>query len=277
MQADMYFNLAVSKRINIYANPAFGLFSRYEIFGVAKVLPLSGYVKVGRFYPSYGLRHDDHTAFVREITPFRNYQGQDAGVEVGISPGPINIIGAVMNGGSGDRAATSPTAYLGNAWGQVKLGPFNMLLGLSAYDNTISPRNKIRLMSAYGIVSFRDNLTLIIDAEQVEGNSTDLKVNSERRTGFLVNPFNTSGANQKQRAIYVEADYVLMSGVDVKLAYDFFDPSTEFKTGVAQRYSVGFELFPVSGLELRPMLRMIDDTIIELKTNEFHLLFHYYL
>ncbi|HWP82154.1 MAG TPA: hypothetical protein VNN76_05830 [Bacteroidota bacterium] len=277
MQADMYFNLAVSKKINIYANPAFGLFSRYEIFAVAKVLPLNGYVKVGRFYPPYGLRHDDHTTFVREITPFRNYQGQDAGVEAGISPGPITIVGAVMNGGGGDRAGSNPTAYLANAWGQVKLGPVNSLLGVSAYDNAVSSTNKIRLLTAYGIFSFRENLTLIVDAQQVEGNSTDLKVNSERRTGFLVNPFNTSGATQKQRALYIEADYLLTSGVDLKLAYDFFDPSTEFTTGIAQRYGIGFELFPISGIELRPMFRMIDDTIIHLKANEFHLLFHYYL
>ena len=276
MQADVYFNLAVSKKISLYANPAFGLFSRYEIFGIAKVLPANGYVKLGRFYPSYGLRLDDHTSFVREITPFRNHQGQDAGVEVGVSPGPVNVVVAMMNGSVADRASKNPNAYLSNVWGQFSLGPLNALVGASTYDNNTSG-NQVHLIGGYAVLSFRENLTLMIDVEQLRGNWSELKLNSERRTGAIVNAFNTSRQNLKQRAVYIEADYMLMPGIDLKLAYDFFDPNTQYKTGIATRYGIGVELFPVSGLEVRPMFRMLDDTIIGLKSNEIHVLLHYYL
>lgn len=276
MQADVFFNFAISKKINLYANPAFGLFSRYEIFGIAKVLPASGYVKIGRFYPSYGLRVDDHTSFVREITPFRNHQGQDAGIEIGVSPGAFNVVVALMNGSGSDRTSTRPLAYLSNAWTQFSLGVVNMLVGASTYDNNTSG-NQIHLLGGYAVVSYDENLTILVDYEQMKGNAAELKVNSERRTSPLVNPFNTSRQNLQQRALYVEADYMLTPGVDLKLAYDFFDPDTRYKTGRAVRYGVGVELFPVSGVEVRPMLRMIDDSIINLKTRELHVLFHYYL
>jgi len=76
MQADAYFNLAISKKIDLFVNPAFGPFNRYEVFGIAKVLPWNGYVKLGRFTPPYGLRFDDHTSFVRQATAFRYNSGQ---------------------------------------------------------------------------------------------------------------------------------------------------------------------------------------------------------
>ena len=102
MQMDVYFNLAISKKINLYVNPAFGPYGRLEMFGIAKVLPLNGYLKLGRFAPSHGLRYDDHTSFIRQATPFRNYGGQQTGMELGLNPGPISMMGAVTNGMRGD-------------------------------------------------------------------------------------------------------------------------------------------------------------------------------
>ena len=92
MQMDLYFNLAVSKKISLYVNPAFGPYNRLEVFGLAKVLPAGGYLKLGRFTPPYGLRLDDHTSFVRQATPFRDNMGQQSGIEVGLNPGPVSIM-----------------------------------------------------------------------------------------------------------------------------------------------------------------------------------------
>jgi hypothetical protein len=276
MQADVFFNFAISRKVSLYANPAFGLFSRYEIFAIAKVLPMSGFVKLGRFYPSYGLRVDDHTSFVREITPFHNHQGQDAGLELGLSPGPLNVIVALMNGSGSDRASDRPSAYLSNAWAQFSVGPLDALVGASTYDNN-TKGDQVHLLGAYAVLSYGENFTVMVDYEQLKGNWNQLKVNSERRTSPVVNPFNTTGQNLKQRALYLEASYLLLTGIDIKLAYDFFDPDTRYATGRAARYGVGAELFPLSGVEVRPMLRLIDDSIIKLKSREFQVLFHYYL
>ncbi|HTY35627.1 MAG TPA: hypothetical protein VMH23_00860, partial [Bacteroidota bacterium] len=102
MQMDLYLNFAVSKNISLYLNPAFGLYNRLEAFGIARVLPLNGYLKLGRFAPPYGLRFDDHTSFIRQSTPFRNNMGQQTGLEVGFRTGPFVATGALTNGLRGD-------------------------------------------------------------------------------------------------------------------------------------------------------------------------------
>ncbi len=74
---------------------------------------------------------------------------------------------------------------------------------------------------------------------------------------------------------YVEADYPIVTGVDLKVAYDFYDPDIDHKTGAASRYSFGVEFFPLPGVELRPIYRAVDGDVIGIK-NEFDMLLHLY-
>jgi len=268
MQMDVYFNLKVSKKINVYVNPAFGPYPRYEVFGVANILPLDGYIKAGRFTPSYGLRIDDHTVYVREKTPFRNNQGQSAGIEIGANAGPLFLIVSAANT-SGDRDAALPKAIIAKAEARFKLEQLNVLLGGSSF-NRVTLQDKINVVGGYGLVAWEENLTLTGALEYIRGNSNEMSLNGERGGG---NP----GNNLKQLAITAEADYVVMQGIDVKFIYDFFDPDTERKTGIAARYSFGVELFPVSGIEIRTLYRWTNDTVLSRKTSDIHVLLHFYL
>lgn len=63
MQGDLYFDFRLNKKFRVLVDK--GLYSGFEVMGIAKVLPLEGYVKVGKFMPAYGTRTDDHTAFIR--------------------------------------------------------------------------------------------------------------------------------------------------------------------------------------------------------------------
>ena len=278
MQADVYSNLKLSKKINIYANPAFGLFQRYEIFAMANVLPLNGYVKLGRMTPSYGLRLDDHTAYVREATPFRNNGGQDVGAEIAVAPGPLMLVGAVLNGSTGDRAGDKPRAILSRVSAQFSAGLLNVLIGGSTYNvsNLYSANDRINLLGGFAVLSLEGNFTVLADVERIKGNSTQMKVNSQR-TGSATSGFNGAGKDLEQLATYVEGNYVLIQGVDVKAAYDFFDPDTKLATGAVSRITFGFELFPVGGVEVRPLYRYTKDTVLNLTANEIHVLFHFYL
>ena len=278
MQADVYTNLKLSKKISIYANPAFGTtIERYEIFGIANVLPLSGYVKLGRMTPSYGLRLDDHTTYVREATPFRNNLGQDAGIEIGLAPGPITLMGAVLNGSGGDRASDKPRAILSRVSAQFAAGPVNILLGGSTYNNVSNIDDRINMLGGFAVLSLDGNLTLIADVERIKGNSRTMKVNSQRTTGSGSFKIFNDGKDLEQLATYVEANYVLVQGVDFKAAYDFFDPDTKLTTGAVTRYTFGFEFFPMSGVEVRPLYRYTKDTVLGLTANEMHVMFHFYL
>lgn len=81
----------------------------------------------------------------------------------------------------------------------------------------------------------------------------------------------------KQLAVLLEADLQVVQGLDLKFLYDFFDPNTELKTGIAKRYSVGFEFFPMSGVEVRPLVRRTNDAVVDRNTTDLHVLVHLYL
>jgi hypothetical protein len=270
MQADVYLNLAISKRIAVFANPAFGPFNRYEIFGIARVLPFSGYLKAGRFTPPYGLRLDDHTSYVREATPFRNNSGQQTGIEVGLNPGGFTLLGGLTNGVVGDRDRDVAKAVLGRAEARLAVGPANVMLGVSTY-NDVSAAERYNIQGAYGALTLFERFTVVGDVERMQGNSALMGVSGDRLAR------NTQNRQLKQFATMVEASLMITPGVDLKLMYDFFDPNTDVKGGSVTRYSGGLEFFPINGVEIRPLLRFTKDDVLNRKTTDVHVLFHLYL
>ncbi|HEY4612076.1 MAG TPA: hypothetical protein VII11_03760 [Bacteroidota bacterium] len=270
MQADVYFNFALSKKINLFVNPAFGPYARYEVFGLAKILPANGYIKLGRFTPSYSLRLDDHTSYVREATPFRNNTGQQTGIELGIAPDPVSIVAAVTNGVVGDRSSVVPKALYARIDSRLDAGIANVYLGASAYRDNAGG-GKLTMLSGFGALTFGERFTIVGEMEQVEGNSPLMSINGDR------NARNSTGAQLKQRATMIEASYLVTEGFDLKFMYDAFDPNADVKSGIATRYSGGFEFFPMSGVEVRPLFRYTDDTVLNVKTTDIHVLFHFYL
>lgn len=270
MQMDLYFNLAVSKKINLYINPAFGPYNRLEAFGVARILPANGYVKLGRFTPPYGLRFDDHTSYIRQATPFRNNMGQQTGMELGFRTGPLVAMGALTNGMRGDLDGILAKAVYGKLEARGELGPISALAGISSY-NDVSSIDRINLLGGYASATFMDRLTLVGDVEQIRGNSGSMSVSSD------LNQRNAPGTDLKQLAVMIEADYELLQGLDLKCMYDFFDPNTDVKSGTAVRYSGGFEFMPVSGVEVRPLFRYTKDSILNRNTTDLQIMIHFFL
>jgi hypothetical protein len=270
MQMDVYLNLAVSKKINLYINPAFGPYGRLEAYALAKVLPWNGYLKLGRFAPSHGLRFDDHTSFILQATPFRNNTGQQSGLELGLNPGPLSMMGAVTNGVRGDLDGGMAKAVFGKIDGHVEVDPFNFLAGVSSY-NDASGGERLNLLEGYGAVSISKALTVMGAVQSIQGNSGTMSVSSD------INQRNVLNATLKQLAVLVEADYVVVQGFDLKFMYDFFDPNTDVKSGTAERYSGGFECMPIGGVEVRPLLRYTKDSITNRNTTEVDVMFHIYL
>ena len=84
MQGDIYLSFQLDPKFLLYYDR--GMSNTYEVFGLANVLPWDGYVKAGRFVPSYGWKFDDHTMFVRSEEGFAPPGNSDGGVEVGFSP-----------------------------------------------------------------------------------------------------------------------------------------------------------------------------------------------
>jgi hypothetical protein len=258
MQGDIYLNFKLAKKINIYLDK--GLYGGFEIFGTAAILPANGFVKVGKFVPNYGMKMDDHTIFAREATGFSPERGRAelTGAEAAISPGVATVTGGIYNATDGFGSGTgNKKALLGRAEGLFKVGE-DLFLGLggNVFSTKSSSNVQTTLYGGFGSFSY-ENLTLLGEIDFID---TD-----------------NAGTQQKGFVTYLEADYMVTPGLDVKLAYDFLDTDTDVKSGSTSRYSVGFEFFPITGIEVRPMYRIRKEDPTDLSNDEFHFLIHFYL
>ncbi len=258
MQGDLYINLRIAKKVSLFLNK--GLYSGFEIFGLLDILPSKGYIKLGKFLPDYGTRLDDHTTFIRTYTGLTPELGRPelTGGEAAISPGPFTITGGFYNStealvGSG----TNKKTFMGRVEGMFNLAEHvNLGLGVNYLGNgTLSSSVMQRitsdvgvsigvpgtaanntLMGGFGSFSYQ-NLTLFGEVDFMKTDSAGQKI-----TGLIT---------------YLEADYPVVTGVDLKFAYDFYDPNKDIQNGSISRYSAGVEFFPIAGVEVRPLYRWL--------------------
>ena len=258
MQGDVYLNFRLARKVNIYLDK--GLYSGFEIFGLLNILPGDGFIKAGKFTPNYGMKVDDHRIYTRDKTGLSAETGNPyfTGAEVGFSPGQVSITGGVYNASDGGSRppSTSDKAFLGRAEGIFSLSE-DLNIGLGGnilYKNTQD--GKTNYYGGFGSFSYKD-LTLMGEVDRL---ISDLK--SVRKKGL---------------AVYGEADYMVIQGVDLKFIYDFYDEDTDIKGGAVSRYSAGVEFFPLPGVEVRPLYRIPIEEPTNLSNNEFDVIFHFYL
>jgi hypothetical protein len=275
MQGDLYLDLRLNKKFRIYFDK--GLYSGFEVFGLAKVLPLDGYVKVGNFIPAYGLKMDDHTLFIRNGPYFptnpaiASYpqglgfgQGsEDTGLEFGFNPGIFTINAGVFNGRKGGLAGTGSAktkAIALRAETNVQTDIVNFNVGGSFYNlPATSGGGKTQIWGGFGVVTIAKNLTLLGEIDFLQS-------------------YNTTRAKQVTgNILYTEANYIVYEGIDLKLGYEFYDPNADLQDGTSSRITIGAEFFPLTGVEVRPLYRINQETKTEISNNELQVMFHFYL
>lgn len=258
MQGNFYLNFRVSKKVNLFFNK--GLYSGFEAFGLFTILPSRGHIKVGKFLPNFGLRFDDHTAYVRTYTGFSPQQDRPelTGGEVGIAPGMFSVVGGIYNSVDGYGGSTLNTkALLGRA--EVLFPVVKDLyvnLGGNVFTRGVDASTTKTVYGGFGGLGY--------GPLAVFGELDWIKTRSDAGT--------LAGLTS-----YVEADYLLVQGIDLKLAYDFYDPDLDVKTGSRSRYSMGVEFFPLAGVEVRLLYRFVREEADEIKNDELDLLLHLYL
>lgn len=258
MQGDLYLNFRIAKKVGFFLKK--GLRNGFEAYGLLNILPASGHVKVGKFLPNYGTRIDDHTTYIRQVTGMSPEQGrvERTGLEAAVSPGAFTLTGGIYNAEEGDPPPTSSAkAFLGRLEGMFKLDS-DLSLGLGG--NVLTKKVGGVTSTFYGgMGSFSwGGLTLLGEADLVKNKSP-------------------LGVTVTELVTYVEADYVVTQGLDLKLGYDFRDYNIDYKTGTIARYSIGFEFFPLGGVELRPVYRIVKEDPKAGNKNELDLLLHLYL
>ena len=256
MQSDLYLSAKLAKKTTLYLNRGNG--SRFEAFGMAAVLPMDGYVKAGWFIPQFGIKVDDHNIFTRDKTAFAFGGGHDAGVELGFSPGMFDFSVGIMNGATGDRDDNSHKSLLARGEARIAVNSINLRGGGSYYNNA-NPAGVRTYLGLHGIASVGGNLTILGEFIQRRDFSNATKIKTYANI------------------LYVEANYLLMQGIDAKVGYEFFDPDTKYTTGTESRIIVGLEFYPISGVELRPLYVFRKEQPTDGSNDQFIMMMHLYL
>ena len=233
MQGDIYLAFQMDDNLSLYYDQ--GMSSKYELFGMWQGLPLTGYVKAGRFVPSYGWRFDDHTMFVREDLGFFPPANSDVGIEFGISPGRSDIQLAVLNGNRGSTYDNDKklAACLSGVY-RFHLADVGVALGGAGYWQDGDASN-------YGTGGFFGSLTwwrLVWLGE--------LDYTLEERSG----DDHTTGLVTSH-----EVSYLCRQGLELLATYDFFDGNYSVKSGAMSRWGGGVSVMPRPSLVLEALYR----------------------
>ncbi len=194
------------------------------------------YLKVGRFFMPYGLRLEDDTAFVRQVTQF-NFDNSDNGIEAGVNFGPVLLNAAISNGTSATANDDNRLQYLtrveyfGGTW---RVGA-NVVLNRAEAGKRVTS-------GVYAGVNL-GGYVLLAEWDQVTDESIQ----------------NGLGDNMRQRVGLVELNRLVSKGVNLKLTYEALDPDTGIDNDLRTRTSGLIEYTPYANLQLRGGLRVGED------------------
>jgi hypothetical protein len=278
MQGDLYLDLRLNKKLRVYFDK--GLYTGFELMAIAKILPMDGYVKIGKFMPAYGTRVDDHNAFIRG-GPFGGgpYAGliptgypaglrfgeraEDTGIELGLSPSVFTFQLGIFNGtpgaGLSGVSATKQKAISLRGDATFRWSEVNVSFGGSLY-NYPDPSGTITYYGAFGSITLLHSLTL--------------------HTEYDILTKTLPGPDITGMIFWNELNYMVSPGVDVKVGFEYYDPDTDLKNGSFSRITLGAELFVLSGLEIRPAYKINLENLpsgANVDNDEMQLMFHFYL
>lgn len=261
MQGSIYFAFSPVEQLTLYYNLdlASSVIKQRDFYGMAHGLgALNGYVKAGMIRSPYGLRLEDHTAFVRgrsggppgevgimDLDPRYTYPG----IEIGATPGG-GFVHLAYQDESGTYAPNfqggklSAKAYSGKA-GLLR-GP--VMLGVSARTNGRGDANKETRSTRYGAFAQYGCKCFAVTAEGDAGQDNgstgdpDLKV----MAGYLAGEW------------YLNRAWTLRGEINYMDAHtDKLDNRPASGKEVSRRYGLGAELNPLPFLRLSANYRYV--------------------
>lgn len=251
MQGDVYLAFEPDPGFLIYLDK--GLYSGFEAFLLARVLPLHGYLKAGQFVPDIGWRWDDHRRLTRQALSQDYDRGRvtDVGLEAAISPGAFTVTAGVFNGSLNPTFDdNSQKMVVGRALYRTRLGKVHAAIGGSARHNHGTLARET-VWGGQAQAAFGSRFAYIADAF------------ATRTTVF------SSGLG----AIYgwvtsQELDFQVRRGLDLYFGYDFHDPDTDRESGAHTLISLGMRVYPRHYFQVQPILRWEEIGDVTLKRFE---------
>ena len=252
MEGNLYIDAQVTERFQVSYFP--GLYTGFEVFATGYFLPFQGYVRAGKFQPSYGWRFADHTNFVREkmLWPPNSF---DTGMEFGIYPHKVSATLGFFNGSGSQLDSDKGKAMAARFEYRPHFGKIGLGLGGSYWrnDRTVGAINMYGPM--YYMNLFSGKIIYMGEFDWLEDERADITMMAATQSLTLM----------------------LTQGIWLEGKYDFHDPDTDFKGGAVSRYSFNLDYFPIGFLEIEPSLRFYSDEIIDddyiMYVQQFHFFF----
>ncbi|HEX7416423.1 MAG TPA: hypothetical protein VF315_00090 [Steroidobacteraceae bacterium] len=186
-------------------------------------------LQAGQMFLPYGLRLQDDSAFVRQVTGI-NMTTPDTGVQLGYESGPWSAQVALTNGSAGGAATgkgsevTSQVVYVTGIW----------RLGVAAsFNDAQAAKRRVQGIFAglrTGPIAWLAEADLVVDNGFPEG-------------------------QRKLASALLEGDWNVRQGHNVKLTAEVFDPDRSVANDAQTRWSALYEYTPVEFLQLRGGLR----------------------
>jgi len=207
-----------------------------EAWGMFWSADHSWYLKGGQMYLPFGLRLEDQSAFVKQVTGI-NMTTPDNGVEVGFERGHFDLQFAVSNGTAGG----TPKSNGKQESLQLQYVDSRFRGGIAANFNDSSGEGSRDAFGVFGGVR-TGPIAWLAEADYVSDH------------GLPSGP----GGGARQLATLLEGNYSPARGHNLKVTYEYLDPDREVANDQQTRWSFVYEYTPIQFLQLRAGARLND-------------------
>ena len=190
------------------------------------------HLAAGQFFLPYGLRLQDDSAFIRQVTGV-NFNNSDRGLQAGYESGPWSTLLSLTNGNGG--ASENDTGKQVSFIANYVVSRWRAGLSFNFNDSDAGDRQMQNLFFGLktGPIAWLAEIDWIND---------DLP----------------AGADRDSLAGLVEANWLVGKGHNLKLSYDYHDPDDGISEDHQARYSVIWEHTPMQFLQGRVGIRIYD-------------------
>ena len=189
----------------------------------------NAYLRGGKFFLPYGLRLEDDTALIRQVSGI-NFSSADTGIELGIDQNAWSAQLAVTNGTAGaaeidrDKQVSARLAYIVSGW----------RAGVSVNSNRSadSSRKMANIFAALNAASAQ----WLFEFDQIQDDN---------------------GAGEvTQQVLLAEVNKPLAVGHNLKLTHEWHDPNIDVDENERVRNSIVWEYSPLQQMQLRSGVRI---------------------
>jgi hypothetical protein len=229
MQADVHVVVEADQSLTAFLTLGNG--GTQEYGGIAYILPLDGYIKVGRFTPDYGWRWEDHFMASRRYllapdgNPNPGYLRQ-TGIEVGAHTQTVEVTASLI-----DDIDQEHESYAGHIVLRHSPGAVNLAIGTSylRQEGSLQQPQPARAWGGFGYASVGP-ATWVFEVDE------------------------TGNGVHEGRLISQELTWRLRQGLHLRGIYSFQDPDRHQQTGARERWGVGFDLLATPFFGAQAML-----------------------